>query len=379
MSRPALTASSTASRSEGDINPLNGADPKIIVLDEPTSSLSEHEAQLLFAALAVLKQAGLAILYISHRLREVMDIADEVTVLRDGALVESRPVAGITPKDMIQMMVGRDVVDLFPKHDAQIGAPVLQVEHLSDGMGVEDVSFEVRAGEIVGFVGLVGAGRTEVARAVFGLSPRPQGTVRVNGRAVRAHNPLAAMRAGIGYVPEDRKQHGIVPPLSVGDNISLPTLRELAKFGITRRGHERRLAQSQSIRLGISPADPSRRIDTLSGGNQQKAVIAKWIAGAPDVLILDEPTRGVDVGAKAEIHRIVGELVAEGLAVLMISSEMPEILAVCDRVYVMHEGRISEPLDRADLTEERLMTLAAGEGGVSLSSATPMGLGEALT
>lgn len=337
------------------------AKPRIIVLDEPTSSLSEHEAQLLFEALAILRSEGIAIIYISHRLREVMEIADEVTVLRDGALIESRSIAGITPQDMIQMMVGREVVELFPKRIVPIGETVLEVEGLSDGMAVDDVSLTVRAGEIVGLVGLVGAGRTEVARAIFGLAPRPKGRVRVNGRDVPVQSPLGAMRAGVGYVPEDRKQHGIVPGLSVSDNVSLPTLRELAVSGITRRHKEVALAREQSGRFGISPDDPSRKIDTLSGGNQQKAVIAKWIAGSPQVLILDEPTRGVDVGAKAEIHRIVGELVANGLAVLMISSEMQEILAVSDRVYVMHDGRISAPLDRADLSEKRLMTLAAGE------------------
>jgi len=220
------------------------ARPRIIVLDEPTSSLSEHEAQLLFKAIRALRARGLAILYISHRLREVMEIADEVTVLRDGALVESRAAAGLRPADMIQMMVGRDVVDLFPKQPAEIGAPVLEVDGLDDGAGVADVSFDVRAGEIVGFVGLVGAGRTEVARAVFGLADRVAGTVRVCGRPVPRNSPLAAMRSGLVYVPEDRKRDGIVPGASVGRNVSLPTLRSLARMGLVSAAAETAVARA---------------------------------------------------------------------------------------------------------------------------------------
>ena len=337
------------------------AGPRIIVLDEPTSSLSEHEAGTLFEVLRKMRRAGIAIIYISHRLREVLDIADEVTVLRDGAMIETRPVAGLSAADMIRLMVGRDVTDLFPKTETKIGAPVFEVENLSDGEHFDGVSLSVRAGEIVGLTGLVGAGRSEVARAVFGLSRVTAGSIRVGGRAVTPRRPADAVRAGIAYVPEDRKGDGIVPAMSVRENISLPVIRSLVRLGFIRYRQERDLAQTYARRFSMVPPDPERRIGTLSGGNQQKAVLAKWLAAKPSVLILDEPTRGVDVGAKAEIHAIVGELAAQGIAVLMISSELPEVMAVSDRVVVMHEGRVAGTLDRAELSEERIMALATGE------------------
>ncbi|MBL0373601.1 sugar ABC transporter ATP-binding protein [Rhizobium sp. KVB221] len=338
------------------------AAPRIIVLDEPTSSLSEHEAGILFGVLRKMRDAGIAIIYISHRLREVLDIADEVTVLRDGAMIETRPVAGITAADMIRLMVGRDVSDLFPKAEAVIGSPVLEVENLSDGEHFAGVSFDVRAGEIVGLTGLVGAGRTEVARAIFGLSKRTAGTIRMRGQTVAPKSPADAMRAGIAYVPEDRKGDGIVPGMSVRENIGLPIIRSLTRMGWIKDSDEKQLAKHYAKRFSIVPPDPERRISTLSGGNQQKAVLAKWLAAKPALLILDEPTRGVDVGAKSDIHAIVGELVAEGIAVLMISSELPEVLAVCDRVVVMHEGNAAKPLMRDELSEEKIMALATGEG-----------------
>jgi ABC-type sugar transport system ATPase subunit len=337
------------------------AGPQIIVLDEPTSSLSEHEAGTLFSVLRRMRDAGIAIVYISHRLREVLDIADEVTVLRDGAMIESRPIAGITSSDMIRLMVGRDVKDLFPKTKAEIGEPVLEVENLSDGEHFSGVSFTVRAGEIVGLTGLVGAGRTEVARTIFGLSRATAGTIKIRGHQVSPRSPADAVRAGIAYVPEDRKGDGIVPAMSVRENISLPIIRMLSRLGWIDYPHEKQMAQAYAKRFGMVPPDPERRIGTLSGGNQQKAVLAKWLATKPAVLILDEPTRGVDVGAKSDIHSIVGELVAEGIAVLMISSELPEVLAVCDRVVVMHEGQAAVPLKRDELTEEKIMALATGE------------------
>ncbi len=339
------------------------AAPRIIVLDEPTSSLSEHEADRLFSVLRNMRASGIAIIYISHRLREVLDIADEVTVLRDGAVIETRPVVGLAAADMIRLMVGRDISNLFPKTAAAIGQPVLEIEGLSDGKRFAGVNLEVRAGEILGLTGLVGAGRTELARAVFGLAERTSGTIRVKGERVDPRSPAEALKAGIAYVPEDRKRDGIVPGMAVRENISLPVIRSLSRLGWIRAGAERRLAENYAKRFRIAPADPERRIANLSGGNQQKAVLAKWLAASPAVLILDEPTRGVDVGAKAEIHAIIGELVAKGVGVLMISSELPEILAVCDRVVVMHEGHAAVPLSRAELSEVRIMALATGESG----------------
>lgn len=337
------------------------ADPRIIVLDEPTSSLSEGETVALFTILRRMKSRGVAILYISHRLKEVMDIADDVTVLRDGAMVDSRPVAGITAAGMIRHMVGREVTNVFPKTPATIGAPVLKVEGLSDGRHFRDISLEARRGEILGLTGLVGAGRTELARVLFGLERPVAGRILINGRPVTISSPSEAVRAGIAYVPEDRKAMGIVPAMNIRENISLPILRRISNAGRISPRKDAALAQSYVRDLGISPPDPERQIRLLSGGNQQKAVIAKWLSSEPAVLILDEPTRGVDVGAKAEIHRIIGELVAKGMAVIMISSELLEVIGVRDRVLVMREGAAMAVLDRADMTEERIMALATGE------------------
>ncbi|MBV8650377.1 MAG: sugar ABC transporter ATP-binding protein [Alphaproteobacteria bacterium] len=344
-----------------EIAKARAADPRIIVLDEPTSSLSEHETAALFAILRKMKQAGLAIVYISHRLKEVLEIADEVSIMRDGSMIDTRPARGITPAEMIKLMVGREVTNVFPKTPSKIGETVLRVAGLGDGFNFENVSFDVRAGEIVGLTGLVGAGRTEVAKAIFGLARASAGVIEVNGKAVTIRSPSEAVKAGVAYVPEDRKGEGIVPAMAVRENISLPVLRQLARFGRITMSADRKLSAKYVREFSIVPPDPERRINSLSGGNQQKAVISKWLCAAPSVLILDEPTRGVDVGAKAEIHRIIGELVAAGMAVLMISSELPEVLGVCDRVVVMRDGRASPPIDRQELSEERIMALATGE------------------
>lgn len=337
------------------------ANPRIIVLDEPTSSLSEHETAALFRILRKMRDAGIAIVYISHRLKEVLEIADEVTVLRDGSMIETRPIAGISASEMIQLMVGREVSNVFPKSPAKIGEPVLRVNSISDGANFRDVSFDVRAGEILGLIGLVGAGRTEVARAIFGLSGIVEGSLTLNDKEVVINSPAEAVKAGIAYVPEDRKGDGIIPGMSIRENISLPVLKSLTRLGWIKRNADRTLADQYVKQFSISPPDPERRVNLLSGGNQQKSVIAKWLAAKPSVLILDEPTRGVDVGAKAEIHNIIGQLVANGMAVVMISSELPEVLGVCDRIVVMRDGQASPPIDRQDLTEERIMALATGE------------------
>lgn len=337
------------------------ADPRIIVLDEPTSSLSEHETAALFSILRKMKSQGIAIIYISHRLKEVLDIADDVTILRDGSMIDTRPAAGITAAEMIRLMVGREVANVFPKTPSKIGPVAFKVTGLSDGEKFRDVGFDVRSGEILGLTGLVGAGRTEVAQAIFGLAPLAAGRIEINGKAVTVGSPAAAVKAGIAYVPEDRKADGIVPSMSVRENISLPVLRRLSRLGRIGMSGDRGLAAKYTRDFSIVPPDPERRINLLSGGNQQKAIISRWLAAGPKVLILDEPTRGVDVGAKAEIHRIIGELVASGMAVVMISSELPEVMGVCDRVVVMRDGRACAPITRGDLTEERIMALATGE------------------
>ncbi|MFB8386716.1 sugar ABC transporter ATP-binding protein [Microbacterium sp. NPDC055910] len=337
------------------------ARPQIMVLDEPTSSLSEHEAQALFRVIRTMRADGIAIIYISHRLREVLDLADQVTVLRDGRQIETRPASGLTATEMITLMVGRDLTDVFPKRDVPIGDVVLELEGLSRSGAFEDVSLTVRAGEIVGLAGLVGAGRTEVARAVFGLDTADAGTVRVNGSDARVRSPRKAVNAGIAYVPEDRKRDGIIPEASIKDNIALPVLAKVSSASWISSRRERALARKEVDALGVSPPVIERAVSTLSGGNQQKVVIAKWLATQPDVLLLDEPTRGVDVGAKADIHTIIGELAAQGVAILLISSELPEVLAVSDRIYVLHEGRVSAEFDRADADERSVMHAATGE------------------
>lgn len=337
------------------------ADPRIIVLDEPTSSLSEHEVQVLFRVVRRMRDKGIAVIYISHRLREVLEIADDVTVLRDGHQIDSRLVAGLTPQDMIHLMVGRELTDVFPKRNVPIGELALAVTGLSRVGVFEDISFNVRRGEIVGLAGLVGSGRTEVARALFGLDKKDAGVVLIAGKEVRVRRPLDAVRHGIGYVPEDRKADGIVPAMSIKDNLTLAIIVKLTKLGLISPRTERATAVTYVDQLGISPKDPERRIDTLSGGNQQKVVLGKWLAANPVVLILDEPTRGVDVGAKADIHTIIGELAAQGVGILMISSELPEVLAVSDRVYVLHEGKMSAELSRGEATEQTVMAAATGE------------------
>lgn len=344
-----------------EITKAYAADPRIFVLDEATSSLSEGETVALFTILRRMKSRGVAIIYISHRLKEVLDIADDVTVLRDGAMVDSRPIARITAAGMIRHMVGREVTNVFPKTPATIGPPVLRVEGLSDGRHFRNVSLEARRGQILGLTGLIGAGRTELARVLFGLQRPAAGRILINGKPVTIGSPADAVRAGIAYVPEDRKAMGIIPTMNIRENISLPILRRISQAGRISTSEDQALAKSHVRELGISPPDPERRISLLSGGNQQKAVFAKWLSTRPSVLILDELARGVDVGAKAEMRRIVGELVAKGMAVIMISSERLEVIGVCDRVLVMRDGEGVALLDRADLTEERIMALATGE------------------
>ena len=337
------------------------ASPRMIVLDEPTSSLSEHEAAALFAVIAKMKAAGIAIVYISHRLPEILAIADDVTVLRDGRMIVSQPISGVTAEEMIRLMVGRDVQTIFPKVPAEIGEVVLEVSKLGDGVHCHDVSFDVRAGEILGLTGLVGAGRSEAAKAIYGLLPALSGSVKIKGAQLQLGSVETAVAAGIVYVPEDRKREGIVPSMTVRENISLAILRQLSSLAGVKHRAERDVVADYCRDFAIAPPDPERKISLLSGGNQQKAVISKCLAAKPLVLILDEPTRGVDVGAKAEIHRIIGGLAQAGVAVIMISSELPEVLGVSDRVVVMRDGYSHPVYDRASVNEELIMALATGQ------------------
>ncbi|WP_322797476.1 sugar ABC transporter ATP-binding protein [Thermoflexus sp.] len=335
-------------------------DAKVLIMDEPTSSLSQREVQTLFEIVRRLRSRGVGILYISHRLEEVFVLADRVTVLRDGQWVGTYPIAAVTPETLIARMVGRELTQLFPHTPHPPGDVLLRVHHLSRRGLFEGISFEIRAGEIVGMAGLIGAGRSEVAQAIFGILPADAGFIEVNGRRMIPRAPWEAMDAGIFYIPEDRHRQGIVAPLSVRSNLTLAILRRLTRFGLVDERAERGLAQAYRERLRIRIADLEQPVGTLSGGNQQKVVVARGLAIQPRVLILDEPTRGIDVGTKAEIHRLMDELAAQGMGILMISSELPEILGMSDRILVMRAGRLMGELWRDEATQERVMAMAMG-------------------
>ncbi|WP_040406286.1 sugar ABC transporter ATP-binding protein [Amycolatopsis nigrescens] len=335
-------------------------DAKVIVMDEPTAALSPAEVARLFGVVRALLAQDVAVLFVSHRLDEVFELCTEATVLRDGAHVWSGPLAGSTPEDLVRRMVGRDLAALFPKQDTDPGEVVLSAHRLTSEGVFTDISFELRAGEIVALAGLVGAGRSEVARAVFGIDRPDAGEVRLGGRALPPGSPSAAMAAGIGFVPEDRRAQGLVLDASIERNTALASLGRLSRGGLMRRRDERALAADWAVRLRLKFARLSDPAAVLSGGNQQKVVLAKWLSRKPKVLIVDEPTRGIDVATKAEVHRLLSELAADGVAVLMISSELPEVLGMADRMLVMHEGRLAAELDRAAATEESVALAAAG-------------------
>ncbi len=336
-------------------------DARVLIMDEPTAALSGPEVERLFTVVRALREEGAAILFISHRLDEVFAICDTVTVMRDGAVVHDAPISAMTPDEMVRRMVGRELSALYPKQDTQVGDTVLSVQRLTREGVFADVSLEVRAGEVVALAGLVGAGRSEVARAIFGIDKPDAGRVEVDGKRLAAGRPLAAMRAGIGFVPEDRRQQGLVMDLSIARNATMTRTSKLARFGLIRRAAENELAREWAARLQLRFHRLDDPAGFLSGGNQQKVVLAKWLATEPRLLIVDEPTRGIDVGTKAEVHRLIGELAGRGVAVLMISSELPEVLGVADRVLVMHEGRLVEELSRAEADEERVIRAATGQ------------------
>ena len=334
---------------------------RILIMDEPTSSLSQKETQALFDVVRGLRAQGVSVVYISHRLGEVKEIADRVTVLRDGRNAGELRRDEIAPARMVSLMVGRDMVQFYP-HTAHITPlPLFEVRGLVvPGLAGEPVSFTVRAGEIVGLAGLVGAGRTELAQALFGIRKPSAGALRVAGAEVRLETPRDAIRAGIALVPEDRKLQGLVLEMTVRENITLAGLSRYARAGLVRRRPERAAAGDLVRLLGVRTPDVEREVRYLSGGNQQKVVLAKWLALRPRVLLLDEPTRGIDVVAKEEIYRLMEDLAASGIAILMISSEMQEVLGMSDRVLVMHQGRLAGELARDELSEEAVMRLATG-------------------
>jgi rhamnose transport system ATP-binding protein len=333
---------------------------RVIVMDEPTAALSGAEVERLFSVARALRSQGAAVLFISHRLDEVFALCQRVTVMRDGRGVLTAPLQEVTRDELVRRMVGRELSAMYPKQQAAPGEVALSVRRLSREGVFADVSFDVRHGEIVGLAGLVGAGRSEVARAVFGIDRRDAGEVLVEGQRLPAASPTAAMAAGMGYVPEDRRAQGLVMDLSVARNTALASLGRLRRGVLIRGADERRLAADWAARLRLRFARLSDPASALSGGNQQKLVLAKWLARKPSVLIVDEPTRGIDVATKAEVHRLLSDLAAQGVAVLMISSELPEVLGMADRVLVMHEGRLSAEFPRAEATEERVMFAATG-------------------
>ncbi|HEX3779540.1 MAG TPA: sugar ABC transporter ATP-binding protein [Pseudonocardiaceae bacterium] len=335
-------------------------DATVLVMDEPTAALTTVEVDRLFEVVATLRAQGAAVLFISHRLEEVFAGCQRITVMRDGQFVRTAPIGEVTVDEVIRSMVGRDLAALFPKTPTEPGEVVLEVERLSRDQVLRDISFTVRRGEIVALAGLVGAGRSEVARAIFGIDRRSAGTVRVAGRELANGSPLAAMAAGVALVPEDRRQQGLVMELGIDRNLALASLARLRRFGLIRRRDERSLTSQWAQRLRLKFGRLGNAVATLSGGNQQKVVLGKWLARDPTLLIIDEPTRGIDVGTKSEVHRILDELVGKGMAVLMISSELPEVLGMADRVLVMHEGRISARLSRAEATEDAIMRAATG-------------------
>jgi rhamnose transport system ATP-binding protein len=337
-------------------------DASVLVMDEPTAALSAREVDELFAIVRRLRDRGVALLFVSHRLDEVFELADQVTVLRDGAHVVTAPAEALTTDQVVRHMVGRRLETLFPKEAAEIGGTVLEVQGLSRVGAFEDISFELRRGEVLGCAGLVGAGRTELARVLFGIDRPDAGRILVGGREVQIGSPAAAMAHGIAYVPEDRHQQGLVLEFGIADNVVLPILRRVSRLGILDRRRARSLARDYTERLRVRSTGLDQLAGALSGGNQQKVVLAKWLTTNPEILLLDEPTRGIDIGAKAEVHRIVSGLAGGGLAILLISSELPEVLAASDRVLVFHQGRLAGVFTRAEATEERLMFAATGQG-----------------
>jgi ribose transport system ATP-binding protein len=331
---------------------------RVIAMDEPSATLTDHELEHLFTLISQLKAKGIGIVYISHRMEEVFHICDAVTVMRDGKTVGAGRIGEIGREDVLRLMVGRDLDETFPKVPAMPGRTALEVRGLSRRGVLHDINFTVRAGEVVALAGLVGSGRTEIARCIFGADPWSAGTMTVDGKDFVPHAPGDAIRAGIGFVTEDRKDQGVILNMVIRENVSLASLNKVARCGFIARRAEEQEAETSVKRLRVRTPSVEQRVGNLSGGNQQKVVIAKWLQTPLKLLILDEPTRGIDVGAKREIYQIMNELAAQGVAILMISSELPEVLGMADRILVIRDGRIAGELDRAEATQEKVGRLA---------------------
>ena len=339
---------------------------RAVIMDEPTSSLTERETRQLFGIIQDLTAEGVGVVYISHRLEEIFEISDRITVLRDGHHIKTAPASELDAEELVRLMVGRPLHELFTRSQSSPGETVLEVRGLTRQGEFEDVDLALRSGEILGLAGLVGAGRTELAQSIFGIRHPDSGEIFVDGEEARIHAPQTAMERGIFYVPEERRSQGLILPFSIKNNITLSILDRLSRLGFVSRS-ERSVADRFMRELSIRGAEVSAPVNRLSGGNQQKVVVAKSLAREPNVLLLDEPTRGVDVGAKSEIYRLMDDLAKEGKAILLISSELEEVLSMADRVLVMREGRISGEFSRGDATQENVMTAATGTAGREVS------------
>ena len=335
-------------------------DARIIVMDEPTSSLSEHEVEFLFRTIRLLKEKKVGIIYISHKISELYEIADRVTVLRDGHTIRTCPIKEVTSEQLINMMVGRELTKYYIKTENPIGDVSLEVKGLSCGRLFEKVDFYARYGEIIGFSGLIGAGRTEVMKTIFGILKRSGGSIYLDGNEVDIRKPKDAIEAGIAYIPEDRKNEGLVLINSVAFNMTLVALKEIIKGIRVNKAKRAGIVNHYVDAFSIKVTSGEQMVGNLSGGNQQKVVLGKWLAGRPKVIILDEPTRGIDVGSKSEIYRIINQLAGEGVSIILVSSELPEVINMCDRIYIMWEGRIRGEIERAEFSQEIIMDYAAG-------------------
>ena len=332
---------------------------KLIIMDEPTSSLSKKEIQVLYRIIRTMKSRQVSVIIITHKIDEVFEISDRITVLRDGRRTGDADIHSITEDDLIRMMVGRELTEMFPKQESEIGEVLLEVEHLSSAGVFEDVSFCVHRGEILGVSGLIGAGRTEIMKAVFGIDKKDSGTIRIGGEPVNIRSPRDAIAHGIAMVTEDRKMEGLSLVRSSKENMTIVNLNKYSKGGIVNSKAELGDVEKMIRMLAIKLSSPKQVVNSLSGGNQQKVIIAKWLLKKPKILIIDEPTRGIDVGAKSEIHRIISSLACQGMAVILVSSELPEILGMSDRVIVIHEGHLKGELTRQEATQEKIMALSA--------------------
>jgi ABC-type sugar transport system ATPase subunit len=371
VSQP-MRALSTAQEQLVQIAAAIGTDARILIFDEPTSSLSEPEAQRLFELIQALKAGGVTIIYISHRMPELFGLCDRISVLRDGRYVGTLQREQASPDTLVRMMIGRSIEEYFPQHlSDRPGPTLLRVRGLTSPGLFENVWFEIRSGEIVGFAGLVGAGRSEVAKAIFGLDRNARGSIELEGQALRPGRVRQAMRRGIGLLPEDRKRQGLVLPMSARANLSLAMLDRLSRLGLLAQRRERQIAQAYFQRLAIRAPSIDTPVQALSGGNQQKVAIGKWLARGARLLILDEPTRGVDVGAKAAIHRLIDELARQGAGIMLISSELPEVLNLSTRILVMRQGRIVGELSRDQADQETVLRLMAGVDRCGVPARSP--------